>query len=91
MQSTGEATRRKEDTDMSRHGIVRVLSRGGRKTAVGVALIATGSLTTLIALQRILTDVSNSLIMVAGGLEAGLLIGIALGYLAGKDREEPEE
>jgi ABC-type nitrate/sulfonate/bicarbonate transport system permease component len=71
--------------------IVRALSRGGRRTAAGVALIATGSLATLIAFQRIVTDVSNSLIMAAGGVEAGLLIGIALGYLAGKEREEEEE
>lgn len=67
---------------------VVTLSRGSRKLAAVVLLINTGSLVTLALLGDHVSGLSPVLLSGVAGLEVGCIIGIALGYLAGREPEE---
>ena len=70
---------------------VASMARGTRKLAAGALLLSMGSLVTLALLRDSVTGLSPVTLSGIGGLEVGCIIGIALGYLAGREPEEATE
>ena len=64
---------------------VSTLIRGSRKVAAAVLLINTGSLVTLAFLGDHVSGLSPVLLSGVAGLEVGNIVGILLGYLAGRE------
>ncbi len=70
---------------------VASMARGTRKLAAGALLLSTGSLVTLALLGDYVTGLSPVALSGVAGLEVGCIVGIALGYLAGREPEEATE